>query len=203
MKITGKRILLFLTLVVLLWGFTLFRDRHTLNEGLIRFHVVANSDSREDQALKLLVRDAVTRELEQTMESLENVKQAKAYLSCHLEQIETLAEQTLEAAGCPQGVTVTLGQEAFDTRHYDTFSLPAGTYESLRITIGEGNGQNWWCVVFPTLCYSAAGEDWEAQAAGAGFSDTLAGALEGRKAYELRFFLLDCLGRAENFLRFG
>lgn len=203
MKKMVKGSLLCLALAALLWGISVFRDRQTLNEDLIRLHVVANSDSQEDQALKLLVRDAVTQDLQQAMEHVEDVHQAKQYLSSHLEQIRTRAENTLAQSGCDMSVTVSLEAEPFDTRHYDTFSLPAGTYESLRITIGAGEGKNWWCVVFPTLCYSAAGEDFRDQAAGAGFPDALAGALEGQEGYTLRFYLLDLLGRAENFLRFG
>ena len=192
-----------LTFAAAVWSITVFRDRHTLNESVIRFHVVANSDSAQDQKWKLLVRDAVTQQLQPAMQKLTDVNCAKEYLSSHLDQIQALAQQTLRRAGCEDAVTVTLGVEPFDTRHYDTFSLPAGSYESLRIVIGEGEGQNWWCVVFPTLCYSAAGESWEDQAAGAGFPNTLTSTLEGEDSYCLRFFLLDLLGRAENFLRFG
>ena len=76
--------------------------------------------------------------------------------------------------------------------------MPAGTYDALRITVGEGQGQNWWCVVFPQLCLPAVSEGFEDTAAGAGFSDSLTGALEGE--YQVRFFLLDCLGWLENFL---
>ena len=90
---------------------------------------------------------------------------------------------------------VTLGKEVFDTRYYDTFTLPAGVYEALRITIGEGQGKNWWCVVFPTLCVPATSDGFEDVAAGAGFPDALTSALEGESGYELRFFLLDLLGK--------
>lgn len=195
--------LICLTFAAAVWSISVFRDRHTLNESVIRFHVVANSDSPQDQALKLLVRDAVTQQLQPVMGELKDVEAAKEYLSAHLDEIEALTQKTLHRAGCEAAVAVTLEVEPFDTRHYDTFCLPAGSYEALRIVIGEGEGQNWWCVVFPTLCYSAAGESWEDQAAGAGFPDTLTEALEGEEGYCLRFYLLDLLGKAENFLRFG
>ncbi len=91
-----------------------------------------------------------------------------------------------------------MAREAFPAREYDTFALPAGCYDALRITVGEGQGQNWWCVVFPRLCLPTVSEDFEVEAVGAGFSDTLTGALTGE--YEVRFFLLELLGRLENFL---
>lgn len=203
MKKWMKWSLICLILAAAVWSASVIRDRYTLNESVIRFHVVANSDTSRDQQLKLLVRDAVTQELQPAMQGLTDVHHAKDYLSSQLEHIRALAEETLRQAGCEDAVTVTLGVEPFGTRHYDTFSLPAGSYESLRIVIGEGDGQNWWCVVFPTLCYSAAGDSWEDQAAGAGFPDTLTEAMEGEKGYSIRFYLLDLLGRAENFLRFG
>jgi len=88
-------------------------------------------------------------------------------------------------------------------RNYDTFRLPAGVYESLRIVIGEGEGKNWWCVVFPELCLPATAEGFESVAVGSGFSEALSGALTGETQYEIRFFLLDCFGRLENFFFHG
>jgi stage II sporulation protein R len=104
----------------------------------------------------------------------------------------------LEEAGAEQEVHVEVKKGAFPRRSYDTFSLPAGVYESLRITLGEGEGENWWCVVFPSLCLPAAGRSFGDTAAGAGFPDSLTGALEGRCGYEVRFFVLDCLCYLEN-----
>lgn len=182
---------------------SLLTQREMLNENLIRLHVVADSDDAHDQTLKLQVRDAVTEKLNATMEGITDVEEAKSYIQANLSELQLIAENTLRAAGCQDPVAVTLEKEAFDTRHYDTFSLPAGVYEALRITIGSGEGKNWWCVVFPTLCYSAAGEEFADTAAGAGFSDDLTETLEGKKGYELRFFLLDVLGKLENFLYFG
>ena len=132
-----------------------------------------------------------------------DVEQARAYLQANLPKIQAIANQALEAAGCDCEAVVTLCREAFDTRYYDTFTLPAGVYEALRITIGAGEGQNWWCVAFPTLCLSATSEGFEAEAAGAGFPDSLTGALAGEPEYEVRFFLLDALGKLENLFRSG
>ena len=91
-------------------------------------------------------------------------------------------------------------REPFPTREYDTFVLPAGIYEAIRVTIGTGEGKNWWCVVFPRLCISASTDAFADTAAGAGFSDPLTGALTGNENYQVRFFLLECIGWVENWI---
>ena len=189
------------TCMILLFAMSVFSDRQTLSEKLIRLHVVANSDSDVDQRLKLKVRDAVVAHLQPVMDDLQSQADAKAYLNAHLAELEQIADQTLLEAGCLDKATVSLQKEAFPVRHYDTFSLPSGVYQSLRITIGEGEGHNWWCVVFPSLCLPAAGETMEDTAAGAGFSEGLSGALEGEQPYQVRFFLLDLLGKVQNFFQ--
>lgn len=176
----------------------LLRDRQKLDEGLIRLHVVAASDSKEDQSVKLQVRDAVTAYLQDVMADIGDVDAAKTYLQENLPKIQSIANQVLAGAGRQDTAVVQLGKEIFDTRYYDTFRLPAGVYESLRIIIGEGEGKNWWCVVFPSLCLPATTSGFESVAAGAGFDEALLGALEGKPAYEIRFFLLDKLGELEN-----
>lgn len=199
MKKAMKRIGICLMAALAVWGGTLLADRQRLNEELIRLHVVANSDSREDQEVKLRVRDAVIESLEADLKSLGDVEQAKAYLQENLPKIQAVANQTLKKAGYSGDAVVSLCKEAFDTRDYDTFSLPAGIYEALRIVIGEGEGHNWWCVVFPTLCVPATTEGFADTAAGAGFPDSLTGALTGEEEYQVRFYLLDALGRMENY----
>ncbi len=191
-----KRVSLCFALAAFVWAGTLIADRQRLNEELIRLHVVANSDSEADQSLKLRVRDAVTESLQDDLSKLGDVEEAKAYLRESLPKIQAVANEALAAAGCDDRAVVTLCKEVFDTRHYDTFSLPAGIYESLRIVIGNGQGHNWWCVVFPSLCLPAASDGFEAEAASAGFPDPLTGALQGEE-YQLRFFMLDVLGRAQ------
>ena len=92
---------------------------------------------------------------------------------------------------------VTLSTEYYDTRLYDTFKLPAGVYDSLKITIGEHKGKNWWCVVFPSLCLPATTDSFESVAVSAGFDSRLANTLSENRKFEIRFFLLDFLGRIE------
>ena len=198
-----RRIGICLCISSLVWVGGIIGDRERLNENLIRMHVVAASDSREDQDLKLLVRDAVTESLQEAMADIRDTEEAKAYLQENLDRIREIANGVLTSNGCQDTAVVTLCKEAFDVRHYDTFSLPSGIYDALRITIGEGQGHNWWCVVFPTLCIPATSDGFSDVAAGAGFPDALTAALEGEAGYEIRFFLLEALGELEIMLQGG
>ena len=187
-------------LAAFVWCGTIIADRQRLNEELIRLHVVANSDSAEDQELKLQVRDAVITSLRQASADVQDTEQAKEYLQENLPKLQELANRTLDAAGSAQRAVVTLCREGFPTRQYDTFSLPAGIYEALRVTIGDGAGKNWWCVVFPSLCVPQTSQGFSDTAAGAGFPDALSGALTGEEPYQIRFYLLDKLGELEKIL---
>ena len=196
-----NRIGICLLIACFVWIGMFLADRQRLRKELIRFHVVAASDSQEDQAVKLQVRDAIMEAFQKELQNLTDMEQAKAYLAENLPKIESIANQVLAQAGFGDTARVSLCVEEFATRVYDTFTLPAGLYESLRIVIGEGEGQNWWCVVFPSLCLPATTEGFEEVACGAGFSDTLTDTLEGE--HEICFFFLDALGTVENFLHRG
>ena len=185
-------------IIPVLFCLGILRDRTALNRNVLRLHVVAASDSREDQAVKLQVRDAILDYCAAEMAACQDPESAKMFLQENLSAMEAVANDTLKNAGFPDTARVTLCREAFDTRHYDTFSLPAGVYESLRVTIGPGQGHNWWCVVFPTLCLPETSEGFEQVASEAGMEAALACALAGEDGYEVRFFLLDVLGRLEN-----
>ena len=128
----------------------------SLSGKLIRLHVLAASDSEADQQRKLMVRDTVLHLVTPALEHCETQSEAVAVLTPLLPEIEAAAEETLRSLGSNETVTALLTEEAYPVREYDTFSLPAGTYESLRVLIGPGEGHNWWCVVFPPLCLSAA-----------------------------------------------
>ena len=125
-------------------------------DTVLRLHVLANSDSEEDQALKLKVRDAV---LEVTAPLLEDVTDrdgAEAVIRAHMTHIQAAAETVVAKNGSRQTVTVMLDTEDYPTRNYESCAFPAGKYLSLRICLGEAEGQNWWCVLFPPLCLSTA-----------------------------------------------
>lgn len=197
-----KRVLYCFLLVVLVWCGTLIADRQRLDEELVRLHVVAASDSAEDQQWKLLVRDAVVDSLTEELKNVADGSQARAYLEEKLPKIREKAVSVLRLAGCQDPVEVSLEEEAFDTRNYDSFSLPAGIYDTLRITIGQGAGENWWCVVFPAFC-GGTGEPFDEVAEAAGFPESLSGALTEEDGYGIRFFLLEVLGKLENLLHGG
>lgn len=198
MKWIKRLLILVLAASVVTGGAGLLRDQETLEEGLLRLHVVANSDAPEDQAAKLRVKDAVVSMLEETMEAMPTVEEARAYLETHLPQIEETANRVLKELGSGLEAVVTFARERFPTREYDTFRLPAGVYQALRITIGAGEGHNWWCVLFPSLCVPASTQGFTAAAEASGMSQTLAGTLAGdTTGYEIRFRLLDWLGEVK------
>lgn len=188
-----------LTVFLMVLGYAdLQVDVNRLQEDLIRLHVVAASDSEEDQQNKLMVRDAVVAYLEPILANFSDKEQAQAYLQEHLSELTTLVNNVLSSLQTGQQGTVTLQEEEFNTRDYDTFSLPAGVYDSLRIEIGKAEGKNWWCVAFPSLCLPKTEEAFCATATSAGFDSALSSTLTRQSGYEVRFFLLDCLGRLGN-----
>ena len=129
-----------------------------LASGLVRLHVVADGDGPEQQAIKLAVRDAVLEAVWPVLDGAESRGEAERRLRALLPDAEAAAREVLLHAGQELPVAVSLEIESFPTREYDTFALPAGEYLSLRVTLGSGQGQNWWCVVFPPLCAAASVE---------------------------------------------
>ena len=178
----------------------LWNDKCSLRENLIRLHVVANSNSFKDQHVKLQVKDAVIAYLQPFMENCSSKQEAHEYIKSHLEEISSVAVKTLADNGFCENVRVSLQEEAFDVRAYDTFTLPSGVYEALRIRIGEGAGENWWCVTFPGLCIPAQTDGFSDMAVSAGFTEELANTVSNEDGYELRFYLLDAMGKLENLL---
>lgn len=181
----------------------LVSDRMALDEGLIRLHVVANSDTQQDQDIKMRVKEAIVEHLAPVMQTFSSKEEARSYLEDNLSKIQDIANEVLLKCGQEAAALVTLAQEEFDTRQYDTFALPAGVYDSLRIELGNAQGKNWWCVVFPTLCLPATASEFQDTAVGAGFNDKLVDTLTEDGGYEVHFFLLDCMGRIKNILHKG
>ena len=197
-KIMSLALVLFLGGCIF-YGKDLLCDRSKLEKELVRLHVVGASDSEHDQSVKLSVRDAVLQYMEPLLEGITDPQQAKTYIETHLPEIETAANQALSQLGEAKQAVVSFMKEEFPVREYDSFSLPSGVYDSLRIVIGEGEGRNWWCVVFPKMCYNATKV--KDVAAGAGFSEDLTQAITGE--YKIRFYFLDVLGKAQNFFHQG
>ena len=196
-----KRIkgIFFLTVMVAsVWLGGLIGDAQALRNDILRLHVVANSDSEEDQAVKIRVRDAVLAALEEGMEKVTDPKEAVAYAKTMIPKLTKVANRVLKEAGFDDTVQISVGQGEFPLREYDTFRLPSGVYQALKVVIGEGEGQNWWCVVFPELCTGATSEEFVETAKMEGMGDSLTGSLTGD--YEIRFWILDQMGKLGNFL---
>ncbi len=130
-----------------------------LSDDVLRVHIVANSDSAADQSLKLAVRDRVVQECAAMFDGCDSKEQARAVTEAHLGEIERIAVDEVRRNGFDYPVTAELDEMYFDTRYYEDFTMPAGRYEALRLRIGAAEGQNWWCVIYPTLCVGAACRD--------------------------------------------
>lgn len=133
-------------------------------DGILRLHIRAADDSAREQALKYAVRNDILSFVGTLTEECETKEDATLVLEAHLDEIQAAAQEAVIAEGSDKDVTVRLDREEFEYREYDGFFLPAGEYDSLIVEIGEGQGKNWWCVVFPAACYAGAGETVETNA---------------------------------------
>ncbi len=154
----------------LIAGLWLGGQQDALADKVIRLHVLANSDSAEDQALKLKVRDRILELAEELYDDGDTLEMAEQKLEVNLDRLSQAGEEVVAAEGYDYSVTAKLEETWFPTKTYTDFALPAGSYEALRIVIGEGDGQNWWCVVFPPLCLGSVTETVEDTAMAGGFS---------------------------------
>ncbi len=166
-------------------------------DTVVRLHVLANSDTEEDQALKLKVRDGVLEAAAPLVGGCTTQAEAVEALTAHLAELESAALAVIESEGYDYPVTVLLGEEDYPTRTYESCAFPAGTYVSLRVLIGSGEGQNWWCCLFPPLCLSAATakEDNEDAFIQVGLTKDQYGIITetGKTKYKVRFKLLEVL----------
>ncbi|MBQ9805308.1 MAG: stage II sporulation protein R [Clostridia bacterium] len=147
---------LILCAVLLAFGLAPIHGEAAVYDTVVRLHVLANSDSTEDQTLKLQVRDAVLEITTPLLSDCKSQEEARARLKEHLTAIQGAAKEVLAEAGRNDPVKIVLGQEDYPTRDYDSFCFPEGSYLSLRVEIGDAEGQNWWCCVFPPLCLGSA-----------------------------------------------
>ena len=142
-----------------LWGVRLDAQQAALADKVVRLHVLANSDSGEDQALKLQVRDAVLSAADGLIAPGGSLEEAEAAIVEALPALAAAGAQVVGQEGYSYPVTASLEHNVwFPTKTYTDFALPAGEYTALRVVIGEGGGQNWWCVVFPPLCLGSVTE---------------------------------------------
>ena len=162
-----------------------------IREKMLRMHVIANSNSEEDQQLKLKVRDAVLSAGKEIFDGSVTSEDAKEKITPYIDYLETVALETIKNAGFDYSVNITVENEYFNTRTYDnSVTLPAGNYNAVKVVIGEGKGQNWWCVMFPPMCLPTAVADCE-------ISDVLtedeAEIVTETEKYKLKFKIVEIL----------
>ena len=164
-------------------------------DSVIRLHVLAVSDTAEDQAVKLSVRDHVLQMLAPMLEGVTDREKAAGIVRENLDALEESVGAFLQKAGRTEAVQVFFTEEAYPTREYDAFSLPAGEYLSLQVILGEGKGQNWWCVLFPSVCSRFAMQDTETLYREAGFTPEQYRLITNtdKVQYQVRFRLLEIL----------
>lgn len=163
---TVNRVLFVVCTLLLLTGCYLFaanavraRQVEAISDKVLRFHVIAKSDSENDQRRKLLVRDAVGAWMELKLQHAKDRADCEQIIDENMDQIRAVAEQTLEQDGEAEQVRVQLANVEFPDKVYGDYTFPAGTYRALQIIIGDGEGHNWWCVLYPNLCFSSEGYD--------------------------------------------
>lgn len=163
-------------------------------DNMIRLHVIANSDSEEDQELKLKVRDAVLGELSDKLEG-DNKAGALRRIEDMLPQIENAAKSVIDGEGEVYEVKAELGEEIYPVRYYENYVLPEGKYTSLRVVIGEGEGKNWWCVLFPPMCTAVGVKENEENFIAAGFTSEQYKLIkkDSSQKYKVRFAILEIL----------
>lgn len=167
-------------------------------DSVLRLHVLANSDSEGDQALKLSVRDAILADTAHLFADCKSRDEASAVVRENLPLLQMSAERAVAEAGYSYPVRIELGEEEYPTKNYESACFPAGEYLSLRVLIGEGVGQNWWCVLFPPLCVSAASESDGSIEVGL-YGDQYAIVTETKDIkYKIRFKLLEAIEKAVN-----
>lgn len=173
---------------LLLFGLWLEREQSELASSVLRLHVLANSDSTEDQELKLKVRDRILVEAEEILPKQGTIEETAQVIEENLSRFAAAGSEIVAEEGFSYPVGVELTQAWFPTKEYDGFSLPAGEYQALRVTIGDGGGQNWWCVVFPPLCLNSVSESVEETACSAGMDEKQVALITGEsEGYVVKF----------------
>lgn len=133
----------------------------SISQKVFRLHILANSDSQEDQQLKLRVRDKILQESEEMFSSCSSVEEAINISRESIDKLKNISRQVIAYYNYDYDVRAYVTKEYFETREYDNFTLPAGIYDCLKIEIGQGKGHNWWCVMYPSVCISGCTDDFD------------------------------------------
>lgn len=198
-----KRILtlaIFAAILLLVVGLLPVHGEEEIYDKVVRLHVLANSDSEEDQAVKLKVRDAILAITVPLLQNCETKEEAVALLEENQTLFVEAAKAVLQEEGFDDTVSIEMGLEEYPTRTYDSLCFPAGEYISMRVSLGTGEGQNWWCCLFPPLCLGAAtvrDEDAEDACISVGFTPTQYKIIteSDKPVYRARFKILELLGQ--------
>lgn len=151
---------IFLSLLILVGCFSAdIQTSENISNKVLRFHILANSDSTTDQELKLKVRDEILNYSSELFNNCKTVEDAIEVTKTNIDNFNQVAQKVIASNGYDYSVDTFVVKEYFGTRQYDNYTLPAGIYDSLKIVIGEGEGHNWWCVMFPTVCISSSVDD--------------------------------------------
>lgn len=167
-------------------------------QNVLRLHVLANSDSEEDQALKLKVRDKVLEETQELFTDCKTKEEAQSTLEKNLDKIKEIATDSVRSEGYGYAVSVELGEEEYPTKNYENCCFPSGEYLSLRIKIGAAEGQNWWCVLFPPMCVGAASKSNAFAEVGLTGEQYNIITQTNKPKYKVRFKLLETFGKIVN-----
>lgn len=155
MKLIFKSLCVSVVLTVLFSFMPFEANCESISQDVFRLHILANSDSETDQALKIKVRDRILEYTNALYSTAESKDEAIVRTADDLQKIANIAKETICEQGYDYAVQAEVTDDYFDTRTYDTVTMPSGTYKALRVTIGEGKGHNWWCVMYPSLCVGA------------------------------------------------
>ena len=171
----------------------------TLTQDVLRLHILANSDTNEDQELKLLVRDEITKECKEFFSEAQSLEEAKEITLENLEELNKTAATVIKEQGKDYTVSVQLCEEYFNTRYYGSVTMPAGKYTALQIKIGKAKGENWWCVLYPSLCVGTS-TDYES------FEENLTpqecSVVSSGNKYEFKFKIVEAVTSFFKFLGF-
>lgn len=200
-----RKLTLLLCLLVLLFiplALGVQAEKAFTTDNLIRFHVVANSDQEQDQNVKYIVRDRLIEVLKQQLSEAENYQEAQKIITDNCNQLAAVARETVAAAGQSYGVRVELGKTDFPPKAYGNIVLPQGEYEALKIVLGEGKGANWWCVLFPPLCFVDISANASESEDNIVVQEAIAqqGKKRDRSEVDLRFRLLDWIKSDDGYL---
>lgn len=191
--------ILLVFLFVTIFSFTSFANEcDEIRQSVLRLHILANSDSAEDQALKLKVRDAVLKEGSDIFNNASDRETAQQRIEKNSDRLVAIAKRVIKENGYDYDVQIKFSNEFFNTRTYDDVTLPAGMYDAVRILIGSGEGKNWWCVMFPPMCLPAAESS-------AQIDDVLTKnevkIVKSNPEYEVRFKIVEVFEKIKNSIR--